>query len=344
MKRWIWISTMLVAGCGSEPAPKAPAQPPEIRVARIGSSTSAGEVSAAGTVALRRETSLGFTSPGRIIRLAVNEGDQVQRGQLLAALDATTTASTLATARAERVRAAQEYRRSAALLEKGWVTRPRVESAEATLRAAEANERSAGFQSNNSRILAPGPGVVLSRLAEPGQVVDAGTPVIVLGEAASGYVLRLAVPDRDAARLGAGAPATVIIGALGGEPITGTIIEIAGRADPATGTFLVEIALPADARLRSGQVGTARIVAGGAGSDQLAVPPGAVFSPRAGQGFVYVVDPATRKVAARRVMLGETGDAAIRVTGGVRGGEFVAVSGVDRLKDGQTIRPIALPR
>lgn len=344
MKRLVTILVLAFAGCGADPAPKAPQQPPEVRVVRVGFSNSAAEVTAAGTVALRRETSLGFTSPGRVIRLAVNEGDRVQRGQLLAALDATTTASTLATARAERVRAQQEYRRSAALLEKGWVTRPRVESAEATLRAAEANERSAGFQSSNSRISAPGPGIVLSRLVEPGQVVDAGTPVIVLGEAASGYVLKLAVPDRDTARLAAGAPAQVSIGALGGEVITGSIIEIAGRADPATGTFMVEIALPADPRLRSGQVGTARIVAGGPVDRALAVPPGAVFAPRAGQGFVYVVDPATRKVSARRVSLGETGDAAIRVTGGVRGGEFVAVSGVDRLKNGQTIRPIALPR
>lgn len=344
MKRWVWISAMFLAGCGAESAAPPPAAPPEVRVARVGSSSNAAELTAAGTVALRRETALGFTSPGRIVRLAVNEGDRVARGQLLAALDATTTASTLATARAERVRAAQEYRRSASLLEKGWVTRPRVESAEATLRAAEANERSAGFQSSNARIVAPGPGVVLSRLAEPGQVVDAGTPVIVLGEAASGYVLKLAVPDRDAARLSVGAPAQVSIGALGGEAITGSILEIAGRADPATGTFLVEVALPADPRLRSGQVGTARIVASGAADTALAVPPGAVFAPRAGQAFVYVVDPATRRIAARRVSLGETGDAAIRVTGGVRGGELVAVSGVDRLKNGQTIRPIGLPR
>lgn len=344
MKRLVAIWVLMLAGCGSEPASKAPVQPPEVRVVRIGSSSTAAEVTAAGTVALRRETALAFTSPGRVVRLAVNEGDRVQRGQLLAALDATTTASTLATARAERVRAAQEYRRSAALLEKGWVTRPRVESAEATLRAAEANERAAGFQSSNARIVAPGSGVVLSRLVEPGQVVDAGTPVIVLGEAASGYVLKLAVPDRDTARLTAGAPAQVSIGALGGEAITGSIIEIAGRADPATGTFLVEIALPADPRLRSGQVGTARIVAGGAPDRHLAVPPSAVFAPRAGQGFVYVVDPTTRKVAARRVTLGETADAAIRVTGGVRSGEVVAVSGIDRLKNGEVIRPIGLPR
>ena len=329
----------LLSACAAGDAEKAADPIIDVRVATIGSSSEAGMVTAAGTVALRRETSLGFTSAGRISRLSVNEGDRVVRGQVLAALDPTTTASTLATAEAERVRASREYDRSRELFAKGWVPRPRVDSAEASLRAAEANVRSAGFQVSNSRILAPGSGIVLSRLAEPGQVVAAGTPVLVLGEAASGLVLRLAVPDRDAARLRAGTPVEVSIGALGVQTLTGRIIEIAGRADPATGTFLVEVGLPSDARLRSGQVGSARMLVEGSASTALAVPPQAVFAARAGQGFVYVIDG--NKVRVRRIEIAETRDNSIHVLSGLRGGERVAVSGIDRLSDGDTIRPIS---
>jgi RND family efflux transporter MFP subunit len=333
-----WMLIALLSSCGTS-EPEKPADPAiDVRVATVGSSSEAGTITAAGTVAQRRETALGFTSAGRIARLSVNEGDSVRVGQLLAALDPTTTASTLATAEAERVRAAREYERSRDLFAKGWVPRPRVDSAEAALRAAEANVRSAGFQASNSRIVAPGSGIILSRLAEPGQVVAAGTPVLVLGEAASGMVLRLAVPDRDAARLRSGTPVQVSIGALGDEALTGRIIEIAGRADPATGTFLVEVGLPSDARLRSGQVGNARMLAEGAASTALAVPPQAVFSARAGQGFVYIVDG--NKVRARRVEIAETSDNGIRVLSGLRTGERVAVSGIDRLSDGDTVRPI----
>lgn len=332
----------LLAGCGSAAAPEAADPLIEVRVASVGSSSAADQVTAAGTVALRRETSLAFTSDGRIARLAVNEGDRVRVGQLLAALDPTTTAASLSSAEAERERAAREYERSRALLAQGWVPKARVDAAEAALRAAEAQVRSAGFQTGNSRIVAPGSGIVLARLAEPGQVVAAGTPVLVLGEESSGMVLRLAVPDRDAARLRVGTPASIAIGALPGETLTGRIIEIAGRADRATGTFLVEVGLPADPRLRSGQVGAAQLIAEGQGEATLAVPPQALFAVRAGQGFVYVIDG--DRVRARRIELGETGDATTRVRAGLSAGERVAVSGIDRLSDGQRVRVIERAR
>lgn len=333
-----------LAACGKSDPASPPAPPIDVRIATVGSSVDAARITAAGVVALRRESTLAFTSAGRILRITVNEGDRVRTGQMLAALDPTSTASALATAEAERVRATAEYRRSAELFEKGWVPRPRVESAEAAMRVAEANVRAARFQTSNARILAPGPGIILARLTEPGQVVAAGTPVLSLGEAASGYVLKLAVPDRDAATLRIGAPATVAIDALGDQRISGRIQEIAGRADPATGTFLVEVALPGDPRLRSGQVGTASILSTAPVSQRLAVPPQAVFAARAGDGFVYVVDLATNRVKARRVALGETSDASIVVTGGLSRGEVIALSGIDRLVDGQRIRPVSAAR
>ena len=343
MRGWVMVAIgSLLAACSGEEPAKAPEAILDVRVASVGSTSEIGRISAAGTVALRRETALGFTSPGRVIRMSVNEGDRVARGQLLAALDATTTASTLASAEAERVRAAREYERSRDLFTKGWVARPRVDGAEASLRAAEANVRSAGFQAANSRIVAPSSGVVLSRLAEPGQVVAAGAPVVVLGDASSGHVLRLAVADADAASLRIGTPAEVSIGALGDTTITGRIIEIAGRADPATGTFLVEVALPADARLRSGQIGTAQMLSSGAISTALAVPPQAVFAARAGQGFVYVIDGGKARV--RRIAIAETSDSGIRILGGLRAGEQVAITGIDRLSEGEAVRVIAAAR
>ena len=122
------------------------------------------------------------------------------------------------------------------------------------------------------------------------------------------------------------------------------MVEIAGRADRATGTFAVEVALPADPLLRSGQIGEARIVARapdkGAGGTELRVPPAAIFGARAGEAFVYVVDRAARRVRLRRVAIAEVGDAAVRVTRGVAPGEWVATSRVDRLKDGMAVAPL----
>lgn len=339
MRRVILFLAIALGACGEKPAENAAAPVPQVRIAQVGGDLVADRIESVGTIALQRETSLGFTSAGRIAQLSVNEGDVVRAGQVLAALDATTTGADLSAARAERDRAASEYARSTKLLADGWVTRPRVESAKAALQVAEARVRTAGFQTRNAAIVAPGAGTILARLAEPGQVVAAGTPVLVLGERASGYVLRLPLADRDAARLRVGAPATVRLAAIEGE-LSGQIREIAGRADRTTGTFAVEIALPDDPRLRSGQIGTASILASGSGSTALSVPPAAVFAPRAGQGFVYVIDFAAKRAKLRRVSLADASDGAIRVTGGLNKGEWVATSRIDRLADNMGIEPI----
>ena len=333
------LLTCWLAACGQQPAAPTAAAAPKVRVGQVSGATVPNIIVATGTVGWRRETSLGFTSAGRIATVAVDEGDVVRPGQMLAALDSTTVGASVYAARAERDRAVAEYRRSAKLLEQGWVTRPRVDNARATLATAEANLRSAEFQSRNAAIVSPGAGVVLARLTDAGQVVAAGTPVLVVGEAGSGRVIRLPLADRDAARLRIGAPATVRLAAIDGE-LTGSVIEIGGRAQQATGTFTVEIGLPNDSRLRAGQIGTVSIVASGPGSLSLAVPPAAVFAPRAGQGFVYVVDAATKRVKLRRVSIGEASDSAIRVTAGLRPGEWVATSRLDRLADNMAVEPL----
>ena len=328
----------LLAACGQQQATLAPAVP-QVRIAQIGGAATLDTITATGTVAWRRETSFGFTSTGRIAMIAVNEGDSVRPGQILAALDLTTVAASVSSARAERNRAAAEYDRSAKLLKQGWVTRPRVDNARATLAAAEANVRSAEFQSRNATIVSPGAGVVLARLADAGQVVAAGTPALIVGEASGGRVLRISLADRDAARLRVGAPATVQLSTFERE-LTGTVIEIGGKADKATGTFIVEIGLPDDPRLRAGQIGTVSIVANQTNTPSLLVPPAAIFAPRAGQAFVYVADLATKRVELRRISIGETSDSAIRVMGGLEPGEWVATSRIDRLADGMAIVPL----
>lgn len=335
----------LLAGCTkAEPRQEPAAASPAVRIASVGAAQQAATIRGVGTVSLRREASLGFTSAGRIARLNVNEGDSVRPGQVLAALDTTTVAADLTRARAERERAAAEFRRSSSLMAQGWITRPRLENAQASLQAADASVSAARFQATNATISAPGGGIVLARLAEPGQVVAAGTPVLVIGEAASGYVLRVPLSDRDAARLVEGVPAQVTLAALGNQPITGRVIEIAGRGDRATGTFTVEIALPADPRLRSGQIGEALITASTQKVTALTVPATAIFAARAGEGFVYVVDRANRRVRLRRVMIADATDGGIEVTGGLSRGELIATSRVDRLKDGQVIAPIGTLR
>jgi RND family efflux transporter MFP subunit len=333
---------LALAGCQADTsvAPKVDA-PLKVSVVSVGQQALPAMIEAAGTAALRKEIPLGFTSPGRIARVMVQEGDVVRAGQVLAVLDTTSLGASLAAASAESTRAKSELERFRTLYAQGWLTKSRLEAAEAAARSADANVSARRFAVDTARVVAPSGGIVLARTAEPSQIIDAGTPIVTLGDSASGFVLRALLTDRDAVRIKSGIPAEVSFDALPGVIMAGRVIEMGGRSDRGSGAFVAEIALPPDSRLRSGLVGKARIAApaAAASAPALVIPPTALFAVRADEGFVYVVGN-DRKVRARKLALGPLGPDGSAVLSGLSLGETVVTSSLDRLREGSVIDPV----
>jgi len=340
----VTLLSVALAACSSEapPPPKA-AQALPVRLATVRLVNGNSVLLVSGTVRLKRETPLSFNTPGRIAAILVRDGDRVAAGQVLARLDITALGANVASAQAEVVRAKSDLTRLEDLFKKGWITAPRVEQARATMAAAQARQRAAGFDVGLAVLRAPSAGVVLSRPGEPGQIAQPGQAVLTLGEMGQGFVLRVPLADRDAARVKLGQPATVRIAALGPAPFSGQVSEVGARGDDGTGTFRIEVKLPANARLASGQIGEAELLLGAAHAGApLIVPATAVFAARADEGFVYVLEPVTRRVRQRQVALGEVAEAGVIVTAGLQPGEQVVTTGIDRLRNGQVVQ-IASP-
>ena len=330
------LPILLITGCSDQPQPAAVERIP-VSTVQLGSPGGPVTITATGSVAARRELSLGFTTAGQIKTMAVNEGDRVRKGQLLAALDNDQVGSALSAALAEEQRAEAEYRRIARLSTEGWVTQSRMDGVKAALDAARASVRARRFAADTARITAPNDGIILARLAEPNEVVAAGMPVVILGDAAGGFVLRVPLADRDAAQIAPNAVAKVRLEALN-LALEGRVIELGGRADRTTGTFQIEISLPNTPGLRSGLIGRANIIVqpDKAAPRPLKVPPAALYAARAGEGFVYVIDSSNR-ARLRKVTLGETDDGGTDVLAGIRPGERIAISSLDRLRDGVAV-------
>lgn len=331
-------AVLLVSGCGDDAAEaqKSAVKPILVAVAEAQPASADGGVLASGTVRAKRETALSFLTAGRVADVLVEDGERVSRGQLLARLDTTTVGAGAATAQAEAARAQAELRRMKTLADKGWITRARLESAEATAAAAQAQVSSTGFNVRLARIFAPTAGVVLRRHVEPNQIITAGTPVVTIGEANGGYVLRVPLSDADLSRVSLGQGAAVSIAALGPRPLPATVTEIGARGDERTGTFEIELTLPDAPGLRSGLIGEARVRVAGRG-DAVAIPASAIWQARADEGFVYVVDPKTQIAKSRLVKLGPIDDRDVTVTGGLVAGEQVVRAGVEQLRDGSKV-------
>ncbi len=296
------------------------------------------EISAVGTVRYRRETPLGFTSAGKVAVVRFEEGDVVKRGALLAALDTTSVGADMSVAAAERDRIRAEFERVRSLYADGWVTKARFEAADAALKGAEARLSQAGFARNTAQLYAPSGGVVLMRNVQAGQVIAAGTPVLMLGEAEGGFVFRVPIVDRDASKLRVGMAADILIESAGDAPVTATISEIDGRANEATGAFSVQFRLPNRPQLRSGQIGTATFkLPASDGGTQMQVPASALFGVRTGEGLVYIVN-ADNRVETRNVNIERVTDEFVLLSGGLRVGDRVVTSGLEKLRIGSVVR------
>jgi RND family efflux transporter MFP subunit len=340
-KSALFAGLVALAGCSAKrDTQPAPETTPAVRIATVQSANTVPEIQGIGTAAWRRETPLGFTSGGQIARVFVNEGDRVQRGQLLAILSTTPVEAELSAAMAEARRAASDAERLRTLYAKGWVTKQRYETAQASAQVSSAQVKARRFALETAKVIAPSGGVVLARLAEPTQVIAAGSPVVIIGEAAGGYIMRVPVNDRAAAALTIGAPATVRFEALGSTPLQGRIVEIGGKARATTGTFDVEIGLPNAPGLRSGMIGMASMIAARRGANpRILIPAGALISPRAGEALVYVIG-GSNTARLRQVTIGETSDSGVEILSGLSGGERIALTGFDKIREGSRVNPV----
>lgn len=335
-----------LSGCSNGKAEKASASDEifPVQTITVQPSNMLRTLSAVGTVRYRRETPLGFTTSGKVASVRFDAGDFVKRGVLLAALDTTSVGADLNVAEAERARAQADFARIEELYKEGWVTKARYEAAQAAAKSSSARVSQARFSTGNAHIYAPSSGVILSRAVEPGQVVGPGTVAVILGQADQGFVFRVPVVDRDASKLRVGMAAEILLEATDAGPITATISEIDGQANAATGAFTVQFSLPAQAKIRAGQIGTATIKLPAANDGALQIPASALFGVRTGEGLVYVVDPKTSRVQTRNVMIERLMDDFVIITGGLQQGDQIVISGVEKLRTGSKVRATAATR
>lgn len=341
-KLLVFCIAAALAGCSGNTAEEQPKEQAAIpaATARVQTASQNETITAAGTVRLRREVALGFTTSGQVAVVHYDEGDRVKRGTVLAALDKSTVSADQASAQAELNRSQAEYERMQALFADGWITKARLEQAEAATLSARARLNSSSFASRTANIVAPGDGIILSRDIDAGQIVSAGQTVMVLGELDKGFVLKVPLTDVAASRVRVGMRAKVTVPAISPDPIDAVVSEKDGRADERTGTFELSFLLPANDRLRSGQLGSAAIEVSREYTEAVTIPATAIFGVRSGEGLVFVVDDKSR-VKQRNVIVGDLTDDVLEIISGLQAGEVIVTRGVEKLRDGDRIKPVS---
>lgn len=251
------------------------------------------------------------------------------------------------TARAEldRARARLEGARSALARERSHVAqatsaieaaRGRVQALESGARTADARIREAeaaiarvDVHLGYARVTAPGPGIVVARSVEVGELAAPGRSLLTLDHP-SRYRLEAQLPSSHVAAVRPGQRVEVSIDALSSQPLAGRVVEIVPAADPATRTVTVKVEVEPVDGIRSGLYGRARFVVGRA--QRVFVPAAAVVERGQLTGLYVVADDGVARL--RFVTLGERRGDGVEALSGVTRGERIAVDGLGRLKDG----------
>jgi len=352
MNRLLWILMLLpLVGCGKKPAPPAP-QTQTVLAHTVRAGTAASQADYSGEVRARYEISLAFRVGGKVVARAVDVGDRVAAGQVLARLDPADLAlsssgaeANLAAAAAERAYAQAEVLRYRDLRAQQFVSQALLDAKETALKAAEEKYRAlaaqAGLAQNQrgySELRADTAGVVSAVLAEAGQVVAAGQPVLKVAKSGEQEVV-VAVPENRVAELGKAGEVAVTLWAVPEKRYRGRVREVAPQADPVTRTYAVRVTiLNADADVRLGQ--TARVLLKNAKGDVLAlIPLGSVFQ-HGQQPAVWLLAHDGR-VHLRPVNVAAWREDGVAIQGGLAEGERIVAAGAHKLVEGEVVRVAA---
>ena len=240
-----------------------------VQVAAVVPAGQAGTINASGTLGAKDEVTLSFKIGGIVGKVYVDDGAKVRTGQILAALDLREIDAMVAKATAGAEKARRDAARAERLYRDSVATLAQYQDAQTARDAAEADLRVARVNHEYATILAPSEGVVLLRIANAGQMVGAGAPVIQFASNTRGRVLRTGVPDREAVQISVGDLSEVAFEAVPGKVFKGRVAQVGAVADPRTGLYTVEIALEGVQSLPSGLVGRAVIAPRARGRDRV---------------------------------------------------------------------------
>lgn len=303
---------------------------------------------APGSVVSDETIHIASRATGFIQQITVREGDRVKSGALLAQIDQSDlegaikqAEAALKAAETEMEDAARDLARIEELAASGAVAtetvrKARVRRSLAQSRKVEATAArdTAHAQLRYTRITSPVDGVVVERHAEPGSLATPGKPLLVIVSDRA-VLFETFIPEKLVAHVRIGDPAFIRIDSLS-VTLEGAVVRVVPAGDPVTRRFLVKIAFNVQSGLLSGMFGRATFQTG---EDQShVVPPGAIVV-RGGLRGVFEIDDANI-ARFRWLHTGRESSDWIEVQSGLMGGERIAVSGLDALRDGLPVTPV----
>lgn len=341
--------SVAVSGCQRRGAP-APTPPPEpaiaVETADVVERPMPRYLTLTGTLTPHESSDVAANAQGAVLLTQVERGSLVEKGDVLARLDART--AVLSTAEAEATSAQAKSQLEAAKIECDRVEKlfkanaitgveydkqhAQCEAAQWAAKVAEARVSIARKGLGDATVRAPFAGMIAERYVSAGEYVQ---PASKVARVVSIDPLRLeiTVPEQSVALVKTGLAVDFKVAAFPAETFKGSIRYIGPSLRATSRDLVVEAVVPnADKRLRPGMFATAKIALGESPSP--VVPKGAV---RVDGSLRRIFVAAGERIEERIVKVGEERDGVLEIEQGVKVGEKVVSKLGPEVRDGAPI-------
>ena len=276
------------------------------------------EVTAAGALSSRNTSVLSSKVMGRVVRLSVQEGDQVAAGKLLMKIDSGEITAQLIQARATYHNARLQYDRFKSLFDAKASTQMEMDQATLGLENAQAGLQAAKAMESYTIITAPISGQIVEKRINLGEMALPGQPLIKI-EDNKNLRLEVTLKEQDILSIQPGNQVKVLIDAMPGTQISGRVSQVVQASDVRTHSFIVKIDIPANKGLITGMYGKACFTIGK--HEAILIPKSALVD-MSGISGVYLVSP-DRGAVFQMIQVGEEHGNLVEVISGLKKGDQV---------------------
>lgn len=326
---------------GDDGAPLQSAQPPReapTSVKVLTAYTADEAPSFPGRVEAGASAMLAFRVAGQLRELKVRMGDRVNEGEVLAELDPTDYRLNLEARQAEFDLAQLEAERASTLYKQKLISEDQYDTAQTVLATNEARLEQAREQLSFCKLTAPFSGAIAFTYAMPSEIVATQQPILNLQDTST-LDIRFNLPPRFLRLLEGEDKAvfTVMFELMPGVHLEAQYKELSMQPDPDTNSYPVTLLVnsPDDFSARPGMPVSVRLHHPSLSGGRWVLPVEALFDRSGAVAHVWRIETSSMTVQKVAVEL----DAGGVLQAGLNPGDQIVAAGVDRLREGQRVRP-----
>lgn len=290
-------------------------------------------IGASGTIQPSMPVTLTARVVSKVVKVPVDLGAVVKRGDLLVQMDRRLFLADLESARASYYHAQKQLERMEALMHRNFASEVDLEKARTDAAVAHDAVVRAELDLANTRIVSPVPAVVLQRDINPGEYTKLNQTLIQLG-VIDPVMMVARVPEDKIGAVYLGMKAVVGTDAFPGVKFDGSVVKIDSRINDSTRTFGVYIKLDnSKLQLKKGITGYSRLEGN---RMALAIPSTAVMNPVGDEAAVFVITK-DKRAHLREIRPGLTVSGMTEVFSGLDEGDQVATVGQFDLRDNDLV-------